>query len=112
VNPTRLPVLVGTGQVRANRERAVSGAREPLALMADALAAAERDSGVPGLLRRADAVFAVRAASWSYADLAAAVAGRIGARPRRSVDTGLGGHRPACWSRRRRRSPRGRATWR
>ncbi|TQN44037.1 acetyl-CoA C-acetyltransferase [Blastococcus colisei] len=92
---SRIPVLAGSGQLRANRERAVADAREPLALMTEALEAAERDAGVPGLLRRADAVLAVRVASWSYADLAAAVARRIGARPRVSENTALGGHPPA-----------------
>lgn len=92
---TRIPVLVGVGQLRANRERAVAAAREPLALMLEALDAAERDAGVPDLLRRADAVLAIRSASWTYSDLAAAVAARIGARPRTSVNTALGGHLPA-----------------
>jgi hypothetical protein len=38
---SRIPVLVGVGQLRANRERTVDGAREPLALMARALEPAE-----------------------------------------------------------------------
>ncbi|SFE96757.1 acetyl-CoA acetyltransferase [Blastococcus tunisiensis] len=92
---TRVPVLIGVGQLRANRERAVAAAREPLALMADALETAERDAGVPGLLQRADTVLAIRAASWAYADLAGAVAARIGARPRTAQNTALGGHLPA-----------------
>jgi acetyl-CoA C-acetyltransferase len=91
---SRLPVVAGVGQLRANRERSTAGAREPLELVADALAAAERDAGVRGLLAAADSVYAVRIASWAYADLASTVAARVGARPRTCIDTVLGGHLP------------------
>lgn len=91
----RTPVLVGVGQLRANRQRSVDDAREPLDLMADALLRAGEDAGDTGLLRAADTVFAIRAASWAYDDLAGSVARRIGAVPRRSENTPLGGHLPA-----------------
>jgi len=90
----RRPVVVGAGQLRANRERTVEGAREPMALLRDALLAAERDAGVPGLLRAADAVHAVNVASWAYDGLAGHVAAAVGAQPRHLEDTGLGGHLP------------------
>ena len=90
----RLPVIVGTGQLRSNRDRTVEGAREPLALLLQALAAAERAAGGPGLLRRADAVHAVHIASWAYDGLAAQVGAAVGADPRTCVDTGIGGHHP------------------
>lgn len=92
---SRTPVLVGAGQLRANRGRTVDGAREPLALVVEALELAAADAGTPQLLRQADAVHAVRTASWAYADLAAAVAARIGAAPRSAANTALGGHLPA-----------------
>lgn len=92
---SRTPVLLGVGQLRANRERTVDGAREPLELMARALELAERDSGVPGLLRRTDSLVAIRTASWAYDDLAGSVAARIGATPRTCENTPLGGHLPA-----------------
>ena len=92
---SRIPVLVGVGQLRANRERTVDGAREPLELMARALELAERDAGVPGLLRSADSLAAIRTASWAYEDLAGAVAARIGATPRTRENTPLGGQLPA-----------------
>jgi len=92
---SRIPVLVGVGQVRANRERTVDGAREPLQLMVDALHLAERDAGVAGLLRETDSLVAIRTASWAYDDLAGAVAVRIGAVPRTCENTPLGGQLPA-----------------
>lgn len=90
----RRPVLVGAGQLRANRERTVEGAREPLALIVEALHRAGQDSGAPGLVAAADAVWAVHVASWAYDGLAATVGAAVGARPRTCVDTGLGGHHP------------------
>lgn len=65
-----------------------------MALLLEALAAAEHDAGVPGLLRRADAVHAVHIASWAYDGLAARVGSAVGAEPRACVDTGIGGHHP------------------
>jgi acetyl-CoA C-acetyltransferase len=90
----RQPVIVGVGQLRANRDRTIEGAREPLHLLVEALRRAETDAVAPGLLREADAVHAVKVASWSYADLAAKIGTAVGARPRTLVDTGLGGHLP------------------
>lgn len=63
-------------------------------LLKDALAAAEVDCGVPGLLRRADAVHAVKVASWAYSSLARRIGAAVGATPRHCEDTGLGGHWP------------------
>ena len=90
----RTPVVVGVGQLRANRERTVEGAREPLHLLLDALRAAGDDAGAAQLLAQADSVYAVRVASWAYDGLAARVGAALGASPRTCVDTGLGGHLP------------------
>lgn len=57
-------------------------------LLVDALAAAEADSGVRGLLRRADSVHAVRVASWAYDDLARRVGAAVGAAPAHCEGTG------------------------
>ena len=84
----RLPVLVGAGQLRANRERTVEQAREPLALLLEALRSAVPDD----VLRDADDVSVVRIASWAYDGLAGRVAQAVGATPRTVVDTNLGGH--------------------
>ena len=87
-------MLVGAGQLRANRDRTVEAAREPLSLLVDALQLAETDAGRPGLLRRADAVHAVRVASWAYDDLASRLGAAVDAAPALCEDTGLGGHWP------------------
>ena len=90
----RTPVIVGVGQLRANRERTVERAREPLDLLVCASREAARDAGAPELLACVDAVHAVKVASWAYAELAATVGQAIGAALRTCVDTELGGHHP------------------
>ncbi|MGI5128730.1 acetyl-CoA acetyltransferase [Pseudonocardia sp. CA-107938] len=91
----RTPVLVGVGQVRGNRARDVAAAREPAELVSAAVAAAAADCGAPGLLAATDTVATVRTTSWAYADLAGSIAAEIGARPRHTVDSSVGGQWPA-----------------
>lgn len=88
----RLPVLVGVGQVTVRT--AVDSPDEPAELMAEALRRAESDAGVGGLLRRADALLTVAETSWPYRDPTVAVAARIGAAPRRTVTSVIGGNQP------------------
>ncbi|SHN44474.1 hypothetical protein [Cryptosporangium aurantiacum] len=90
----RLPVLVGVGQVRANRTRSVAEAREPLALILEALDAAAADAGAPELLTSADAIYTVRVASWAYDELSAVVADGVEATPKHRVDSPIGGQWP------------------
>ncbi|MFI5959238.1 acetyl-CoA acetyltransferase [Cryptosporangium sp. NPDC051539] len=90
----QLPVLVGVGEVRANRGRSVGEAREPLALILEALDLAAADAGAPALLRAADAVYAVRVASWAYDELSADVAEGVEAKPKHRVDSPIGGQWP------------------
>ncbi len=94
----RLPVLIGSGQLRANRERDPGRAREPLELLAEAAGLAARDTGIGpddgGLLRRVDDVSAVCTASWTYDDLASVVGRRVGASPRTCTDAPMGGQWP------------------
>ncbi|MHA6793131.1 acetyl-CoA acetyltransferase [Pseudonocardia bannensis] len=94
----RLPVLVGAGQVLGNRDRTVAGAREPVRLILDAVAAAASDaagSGACRLLRDVDAIDVVNVASWGYDDLPGVLAERLGAQPRHRFAAPVGGHRPA-----------------
>ena len=89
----RTPVVVGVGQVdqRVDPEHA----REPLALFADAIRAADADTGRPGaLLARADTIAAVQIVSWPYADPGARVAEELGITPRRTVVSTVGGNSP------------------
>ncbi|GEL17866.1 acetyl-CoA acetyltransferase [Pseudonocardia asaccharolytica] len=94
----QLPVLVGIGQVRGNRERTVAGAREPVRLILDALCAAAADATPDAscrLVRDLDAIDTVHVVSWTYADLASMLAERLGADPRYRGGVPVGGHHPA-----------------
>ena len=94
-DPRHIPVLVGVGQLRNNRERAVHGAREPAELMLDALWLAARDAGAPQLLADADSVVTVNAVSWIYDDLPGLLAARLGAHPTHRFASPIGGQWPA-----------------
>jgi len=89
----RTPVVVGIGEVDQRVD--AKDAREPLALFADAVRAADADTGRRGaLLGRADTVAAVQIASWPYADPGARVAQELGIEPRRTVVSTVGGNSP------------------
>ncbi|MCE0763396.1 acetyl-CoA acetyltransferase [Pseudonocardia kujensis] len=94
----RSPVVVGVGQVLANRDRTVAGAREPLRLIADAVHAAAADACGSGtrLLREVDAITVPHVASWAYADLPALLAERLAASPARTFAAPVGGQWPAA----------------
>jgi acetyl-CoA C-acetyltransferase len=67
----------------------------PAELMAEALDRAGRDSGTGDtLLRRADSVRVIDQMSWTYVNPAAEVAALIGAAPRQTVVTTVGGNSP------------------
>jgi acetyl-CoA C-acetyltransferase len=87
----RLPVIVGVGQVsqRVDRDAEVL---EPVDLMATALRRAAEDSGAASVLSSADSVRVMRQLSWRYEDPGALVADRLGARPRESMYTVMGGN--------------------
>jgi acetyl-CoA C-acetyltransferase len=86
----RLPVIVGAGQV-CHREGL---APEPVELLAEAARRAETDAGTPGLLARLDSVRVVNLLSWRYPDPGRLVAGLVGAAPRHTAYTRLGGQSP------------------
>jgi acetyl-CoA C-acetyltransferase len=89
----RTPVVVGVGEVSQRVEP--QDAREPIALFADAVRAADADTGRAGaLLSRADTVAAVQIVSWPYADAGARVARELGIEPRRTVMSTVGGNSP------------------
>jgi acetyl-CoA C-acetyltransferase len=70
------PVIVGVGE-SIDRSRAIADAKEPLALMAEALQAAQADAGVE-LLRHVDTLSVIREFSWPYTDAPALLAARLG----------------------------------
>ena len=87
----RLPVLVGAGQL-SNRVDRGEPALEPADLMAEALRRAEADSGGSGLLAKADSVRVINELSWRYRNAPALVAERVGASPRQTVYSVMGGN--------------------
>lgn len=77
LDPERTPVLIGVAAV-TQREEDPALAKEPLALMCDALALAAADCGSRALVARADWVSVPRG-FWDYADPGRALAESIGA---------------------------------
>jgi len=76
--PDRTPVIVGAAQV-VQRAADPLRAREPLALMEEALRAAAEDAGAPRLLAGADSIAVCQGLS-DYANPSACLAARLGAR--------------------------------
>lgn len=90
----RTPVLVGGGQW-SNRVNDGAPPVEPIDLIAEALRRAADDSGTGrALLSGADAVWIVAMLSWRYTNPAALVADRVGASPRDTAVSSLGGDQP------------------
>ncbi|WP_370249442.1 crotonase/enoyl-CoA hydratase family protein [Nocardioides sp.] len=86
LDPT-IPVVVGVGQL-VQRTPDLDAPLEPVALAHRALQAAAADAGAAlDLLARADLVYAVPSASWTYADQAGAVAALAGASGAGTVQT-------------------------
>jgi acetyl-CoA C-acetyltransferase len=75
--PPRTPVLVGAAQL-SQRAEDPALAREPIALMEDALRLAADYAGAPGLLARADSI-CVTQGFHDYGNPAAWLAERLGA---------------------------------
>jgi acetyl-CoA C-acetyltransferase len=89
--PPRLPVLVGAGQF-SNRVDRGAPVLEPVDLMVEALRRAEADTGVAGVLGDADSIRVSCLLSWRYGDPGALVGERVGADPRQTVLTVMGGN--------------------
>ncbi len=86
----RTPVIAGAGQV-CHRDGL---SPEPVRLLAEAALRAEADSGASGLLRRLDSIRVVNLLSWRYPDPARLVADLVGASPRHTAYTPVGGQAP------------------
>jgi len=89
----RIPVIIGAGEV-TERPADPLHAHEPAALMAEALRRAAEDADTPALLAALDSLDIVNSVSWPYGDLPAALAERLGFRPRRLVYGPVGGESP------------------
>ena len=93
VDASRIPVIVGVGDLRWNP---ADGHREPLDLIHDATVAAFSDSGQPSLGEHVDSVYAIKTVSWSYDDLPGLLAARLSATPTITTTSPIGGHWPAA----------------
>jgi acetyl-CoA C-acetyltransferase len=90
----RTPVIVGVGQTQ-QRVEDPAAALEPIDLLADAVHAADLDSGARrSLLAAIDTVAVIDMLSWKYPDPGALLARRVGVTPRTTVTTTVGGNTP------------------
>jgi len=88
----RTPVLIGQGQI-LDRSVDPTTAKHPVALMAEALAAAAHDAGIT-LPSEVDAIRVVRLLSWKYANAAHALGVACGIRAHEYATTPHGGNMP------------------
>ena len=88
----RTPVLIGQGQA-LDRSTTSATAKHPVALMAEALAAAASDAGI-SLPSRVDAIRVVRLLSWKYTNAAHALAQMCGISADEYATTPHGGNMP------------------
>jgi len=97
-DPTRVPVVIGVGDLRSGRAGSPAAPREPLDLIHEAAASALADTRVDAadLVARIDTIRAVKTASWSYDDLPGLLGERLGATPAHTSTTPIGGHWPAA----------------
>lgn len=90
----RTPVLVGAGQLSLRVDKGAEPL-EPVDLMVEALRRAAEDSGVgSAVVTGADAVHVVGLLSWRYRDPGRLVAERLGASPKDTTVSGMGGNGP------------------
>ena len=90
----RTPVLIGAGQLSRRVDRG-EAPLEPVDLIVEALRRGAEDAGISaGALAGADSVHIVSLLSWRYADPGLLVAQRLGATPRDTSRSGMGGNSP------------------
>jgi len=90
----RTPVLIGAGQLSRRVDQG-EAPLEPVDLIVEALRRAAEDAGAgPAALSGADAVHVVSLLSWRYRDPGLLVGERVGASPRDTSVTGMGGNSP------------------
>lgn len=87
------PVIIGAGQI-SNRVDRGEAAVEPAELMAMALRQAVDEAGGHSVVGAIDSIRVMNLLSWDYADPAAEVARRVGATPRHTAVTVMGGNYP------------------
>ncbi|MDB5970163.1 MAG: enoyl-CoA hydratase [Hydrocarboniphaga sp.] len=90
--PETTAVIVGIGEFVDRPERAAD-ALEPVALMAQALRAADADSGGT-LLQQVESLELIGLVSWRYRDPVNLLCERLGIQPARRVNASMGGETP------------------
>lgn len=88
----RSPVIIGVGEI-VDRPTDPAAALEPLALMAEAIRAADADAG-GGWLERIDSLDIIHMISWRYDRVAQRLTERLGIVPARAVYGLVGGETP------------------
>ena len=90
----RTPVLIGAGQISHRVDQGADPV-EPADLIAEALRRGAEETGAgPKALAGADAIHIISLLSWRYRNAALVVAERLGAAPRDTSLSGLGGNSP------------------
>jgi acetyl-CoA C-acetyltransferase len=90
----RTPVLVGAGQATQHPDDPAR-AREPIDLLADAARSAAADADANrSVLAALDTIAVVDIVSWKYPDPGALLGRRLGAEPRSTMTTTVGGNSP------------------
>lgn len=89
----RLPVLIGGGQLNQRVDQG-EPPLEPVDMIAEAARRAEAEASTAGVLAAVDSVRIVGILSWRYRDPGRLVAERVGASPRTTWYTGMGGNLP------------------
>ncbi|WP_109807528.1 enoyl-CoA hydratase-related protein [Sphingosinithalassobacter portus] len=90
--PETTPVIVGIGEF-VDRPENPADAREPVALMAEALRAADIDGG-GGLLDRLESIELIGLISWRYENPVGLLCEKLGIAPARQVNASMGGETP------------------
>jgi len=91
----RTPCLIGVAaRTWHPDEVGEQGAPEPLTMWEEVARAAAADSGAPELLERLDSIRIVYCQTWQYDDAVARLASRLGASPRHTFYSGIGGTTP------------------
>ena len=88
----RTPVLIGTGQV-LQRAEGLDDARDPVALMVEAISLAASDAGLSSV-PNPDAIRVVSLLSWKYGNPAHFIAKDLGLTPRELGLSAMGGNTP------------------
>ncbi|CAB4606957.1 unannotated protein [freshwater metagenome] len=88
----RTPVLIGTGQV-VQRAEGLDDARDPVALMVEAISLAATDAGLASV-PNPDALRVVNLLTWKYGNPAHFIASDLGLAPRELGYSAMGGNTP------------------